>query len=489
MAVGSGAGAQRGVREAAIDRGETGTDEFGRVEVRGIDVIPIGERHGRPRDLFPVWAASNINYLYVVLGGMLTVFGLSLGQAFAVVVVGNLFWVAIGVMAASGPAAGAPSGVITRAMFGVRGNRINLGLFNWPVFIAYEVINLCIGALAGFAVIEAWGGTLSTGARVGIVVLTAGITLAISVYGHATILRMSGVFTALLTVAMGALAVFVVTHADWDYRPESGLSGGELWAAVAAGVALVGAAPLSWGVSPDYARYLPPDVPARAVAAWTALGGFLPCVLLGWVGVLAGTVVDMQEAQANLAEIVPAWFYPLFLLVIVIGSMANNVLTMYSSGLCLQAIGIRLSRAVTVLFDGLLGVAIACYALFVSDFTAALSGILELAIVVLGPGVAIYLADQWLRGNRYDGSALEDVGSKSAAWFDHGFNVAGFAAFISGALAAALCIQHAAYGGPVSNVLGGADVSWLAGPVVAAAVYVVVMRRRYGSTLPSQTAL
>jgi nucleobase:cation symporter-1, NCS1 family len=126
----------------AIDTGrqEVSSDEFGRIEQRGIDFIPAEERHGKPRELFAVWAAANINYLYIVLGGLLTVFGLNVWQAFVVLVVGNLFWAAIGIMATSGPIAGAPSSVIMRAMYGVTGNRFNLGIFQWPVFIAYEAI-------------------------------------------------------------------------------------------------------------------------------------------------------------------------------------------------------------------------------------------------------------------------------------------------------------------------------------------------------------
>jgi len=364
----------------------------------------------------------------------------------------------------------------------VTGNRVNLGLFNWPVFIAYEAINLCLGALAGFAVVESLGGTSSTPVKVVIVVVTAAITLVISVYGHATIMRMSGVFTSLLAVAVVALGVFVVAKADWSYQPATALSGGPMWAALAAGIALIAATSMSWNVSPDYARYLPADTSPRAVGTWTALGGFIPSVALGAVGVLAGTVVDMNDAQTNLAQIVPAWFYPVFLLVIVVGTMANNVITMYSSGLCLQAVGIPLRRSITVLFDGLLGVALACYALFVSDFTSALSGILELSVIVLGPTVAIYLSDQWFRRNDYDGLALNDVRVDGIAWYTRGFNLAGFAAFISGGVGAALFVNTTEFTGPVATMLGGADLSWVVGPLVSSCVYLAVMRLCYPRT-------
>ena len=167
-------------------------DQFGQVEARGIDRVPADERHGKPSELFWVWAASNVNYLYIVLGGLLMVFGLNVWQGLLVVVVGNLFWGAIGLLAVSGPVSGTPSSVITRSMFGIRGNRVYTGVFNWPTFIAFEAINLCLGALAGFAFADQLGVSPNRPVQILVVVVTAAVTLVISVYGHATILRMSG---------------------------------------------------------------------------------------------------------------------------------------------------------------------------------------------------------------------------------------------------------------------------------------------------------
>ena len=318
-----------------------------------------------------MWAAANVNYLYIVLGGLLMVFGLNVWQGLAVVVVGNLFWAAIGFLAISGPVAGTPSSVITRSQFGIRGNRVFTGLFNWPTFIAYEAINLCLGSLAGFALADQLGLSPNKPVKMLVVVATAALTLVISVYGHATILRMSGLFTGILGLGMVVLGGYVLTHAHWGYSagPDLAPSGGLLWGTMIAGVTIMASAPLSWGISADYARYLPSDTSKVAIASFTALGGFLPSVILGAIGVLAGSVVDMTDPQSSLAAILPGWFYPVFLLMIVFGCITNNILTMYSSGLCLQAVGIPLRRSITVLFDGVLGVALAGYALFVSDFT------------------------------------------------------------------------------------------------------------------------
>ncbi|HEY5394871.1 MAG TPA: cytosine permease [Trebonia sp.] len=52
------------------------SDRAGRIETHGIDYVPDSDRHGTARSLFVVWAASNVTYLYIVLGGTLVLLGL-----------------------------------------------------------------------------------------------------------------------------------------------------------------------------------------------------------------------------------------------------------------------------------------------------------------------------------------------------------------------------------------------------------------------------
>ena len=99
------------------------SDRAGHIETHGVDVIPDAERHGRPRELFWVWMSANVVYLYFVLGGVLVLLGLSIWEALAITVVGNLWWAIVGWLAVSGPASGTPSVTVMRAMFGIRGNR------------------------------------------------------------------------------------------------------------------------------------------------------------------------------------------------------------------------------------------------------------------------------------------------------------------------------------------------------------------------------
>jgi NCS1 family nucleobase:cation symporter-1 len=469
---------------------EPSSDQVGRIEQHGTDYIPAAERHGRPRSLFVVWAASNITYLYIVLGGTLVLLGLNAWQALGVVVAGNLFWLLIGYLSISGPASGSPSEVVTRAIFGVRGNRVFNVILGWGVGVAYEAINLSVGALAGFALVEQWGGSASAAVKWAVVLGTALVTFTVSVYGHATIVKLSGWFTWLLLACIVVLGYYVLRHAAWGYQTpaKDAVHGGALWAVAAVGFTIIASGPLSWGTGADYARYLPASTSTRAVTWWTALGGFLPSVVLGGLGVLAGTVVDMTDPQTSLKTLLPGWFYPVFLLVIIVGSITNNVLTAYSSGLALQAMGIPWQRSVTVVFDAVIGVSICAYALFVSNFLDTLNNILELTVAFLGPALAIYAVDIALRGNRYDGPELHDETPASTFWYWRGVRPAGAIAMVVGTAAALLCADNSLYVSPVSGALNGADLSAFVGPAVGACVYAVVVaweRRRSAAPTPA----
>jgi purine-cytosine permease-like protein len=454
------------------------TDQFGRIEARGIDYIPPAERHGVARELFAVWTAPNVTYLYIVLGGALIGLGLNAWEGIGVVLAGNLFWALVGLLSISGPASGTPSSVVMRAMFGIRGNRINLAITGWGIAVAYEAINLSVGSLAGFALLATLGIKVTALWKLAIVVLTAVITLSISVYGHATIVKLSGLFTAALTACCVLLAWFVAPHVNMHFVPQGAPQGGALLAAAFAGLTIIASGPLSWGTGADYARYLPNNTSGRAITFWVMLGGYLPSAALGILGVLAGTAVDMTSPQTSFASILPAWFYPVFLLVIMFGSITNNILTAYSSGLALQAVGIKASRAITVFFDGIVGVSICLYALFISNFIDALNNILTLSVALLGPSLAIYAADIMLRRNHYDGVALNDEAPGAKFWFSHGFNWAGVCALVIGTAVAALCVNTPDFVGPISNLLDGADISSLVGPALAAGIYTAMTLRR-----------
>ncbi|MEU5219805.1 cytosine permease [Streptomyces sp. NPDC020807] len=451
-------------------------DRATRVEAHGIDHIPDSERHGRPRELFSVWAAANVNYLSLVIGGALVLMGLTLWQAVAVIVIGNLFWLFTGLLATSGPAAGAPSEVITRALYGVLGNRVNNAIGGWLVSVCYFALNLAAAATAAFALVEKTGVTATTPVKIAVIVVIAALTLVISVYGHGLIMRLYLPITLALGAVFTVVGFFVVKHADFSYVPAEPLTGIDLWAVLVAGTTMIASGPLSYTTSADFSRYLPRTASKRAITGWTALGAFLPSVVVCSLGAVAATAVDMTDPQSALQTVLPGWFTPFFLLALVLGTISLNALTAYSAGLALQAVGLRIRRTVSVLFDGAVAVALTLYGLFVSNFLDTVSNALQVIVVLIGPLMAVYVTDIVLRRCRYDGRALSDETPGGPFWYTGGVNLAGALALLTGVASAALCV-NTLYTGPIATALGGVDLSLPVGMTVAAALYALLMRR------------
>ena len=95
------------------------------IETNGINVITDAERKGHPRDLFWPWFAANISVLGLSYGAFLLAFGISFWQAVVVGVAGIIIsFLLCGFIAIAGKRGSAPTMVLSRAAFGVRGNKL-----------------------------------------------------------------------------------------------------------------------------------------------------------------------------------------------------------------------------------------------------------------------------------------------------------------------------------------------------------------------------
>ena len=95
------------------------------VEGNGINVISDAERTGRPADLFWPWFGANVSVLGLSYGAFTLGFGISFWQAVVAGVVGILFsFLLCGIVALAGKRGSAPTMLLSRAAFGVRGNKL-----------------------------------------------------------------------------------------------------------------------------------------------------------------------------------------------------------------------------------------------------------------------------------------------------------------------------------------------------------------------------
>jgi purine-cytosine permease-like protein len=159
-----------------------------------------------------------------------------------------------------------------------------------------------------------------------------------------------------------------------------------------------------------------------------------------------------------------------------VGTNANNVLGIYSSGLSLQAMGLRVHRAAAVSIDAVIGTAMAVYAIFISDFTTTLTEFLQWALFWWAPYLAIFIVDLLLRRGRYLGPELENA-KGGRYWFDGGYRWRGIIALIVGMVVTALFAQTSHLKGPLStHLLSRGDISALIGMVVGGGLYWILCR-------------
>jgi len=193
------------------------------------------------------------------------------------------------------------------------------------------------------------------------------------------------------------------------------------------------------------------------------------------MGAYCATLGDMSDPVAGLKPFIPSWLFMIYIVSVIGGSLANSVPTYYSSGLTLQALGLHVHRYIATALDVIVSTLITLYVIFVQDFTTALNDFIALLVMWVGPFGGVWIADAYLRRGQYDGLAIHGRGTFPARyWGWHGLNLTGCAALGVGMLVSALTMTSPLYVGPVARLLGGADLSWLLGFPLSAAVYVVL---------------
>jgi nucleobase:cation symporter-1, NCS1 family len=147
-------------------------------------------------------------------------------------------------------------------------------------------------------------------------------------------------------------------------------------------------------------------------------------------------------------SVIPAWFVVVFLVFAMVQLFAINSLDLYSSGVTLQALGVKVRRYQAVIIDSVICLGITIYAIFDSSFSTYLRDFVDVVIVWIAPWVAIYLVDWGLRKWRYVPSELQRVDRGSLYWSKGGVHwpaiiaqVVGMAASMS-ALSPPFSVPH-----------------------------------------------
>ena len=376
-------------------------------ELNDINFIGESERRGKASDLFWPWAGANVSLLALSYGAFFLGFGISFWQATIAAVIGTVgSFALVGVSSLAGKRSNAPTMTLSRAAFGVRGNLLP-GLLSYLVFVGWETVLVSLATLATGTVLER---ATSLDRNIALVLgflIAASLTIFGGVLGHPVIMKLQRWITGITVVATVTYIVLTLDEINWDsvFAIKAGSTAGLIGAII---FAITGIG-LGWvNCAADYSRYLPRSVSSKAVFGWTVLGAaIVPITLVIYGSALSGSSKELNDAIAMdpigaLTQLLPTWFLIPFALVAILGLVGGAILDLYSSGLTLISIGVKVRRPVAAAIDGTIMLFGTIYIVwFATDFFAPFQGFLITLGVPVAVWSAIFVADVVLRKRDY----------------------------------------------------------------------------------------
>jgi NCS1 family nucleobase:cation symporter-1 len=464
----------------AADTHHAGDTITAEIEAHSIDIIPENERTGRVRGQFTLWFATNANVFNFVLGGFAILFGLNLFWALIALFVGTLLGMAFTALhAVQGPRLGVPQMIQSRGQFGFYG----------AVLIFLASIVLDVGYLAGQQVVQAQSLqdlVSSVSIPVWIVIVTIPAVL-LAIFGYHWIHRIQPVLTVLFGAALLAAVILTATSGD---SLAKGMGGTHLssFPIFIAAVGLFFMNMLSWAVYvSDYSRYLPSNVSGTRTFWAVFSGNVLATCLYAGLGSYITAVAPKASSVASIGAIAGKWILP----ILALSLLGSDALNAYTGMLAVESVrstwqkvaASRTARVLGLLLIFAIGTALALagYKTFLTSF----ENFINVLLFFFVPWSVINLIDFYLvKKGRYDVKSFFTPSGIYGGWR--------WTAIIPYLLALAAQVpflDQTLYVGPMVSLLGGADISWLVGFVVAGAAYLVASRLTGGTAQAPQAGI
>ncbi|SJM47650.1 purine-cytosine permease family protein [Agrococcus casei] len=392
------------------------------IEKTGIEIVPESQRTAKPSDLFWPWFAANVSVFGMSYGSFILGFGISFWQATAVAVVGIVVsFLLCGLIAIAGKRGSAPTMVLSRAAFGVHGQKVP-GIVSWLTSIGWETFLAIMAVLATSTVLAQLGFDGGVLLMIIATVVVAALIVVASVLGYHTIMRMQSILTWITGAVTVLYAVLAIPHID--FAAVMALETGSTGQVIGALVMVMTGFGLGWiNIAADWSRYQKRSTPDSRIVLWNTIGGSVAPVVLVVLGLLlAGSDPALSAAievdpVGALATILPVWVLVPFLLTAVLALVSGAVLGIYSSGLTLLSLGIRIPRPAAAAIDGLILTAGTIWVVFfATDFLGPFQSFLITLGVPLASWAGILIADILTRRRDYDEEALFDARGRYGSW-------------------------------------------------------------------------
>jgi nucleobase:cation symporter-1, NCS1 family len=439
----------------------------GEVESHSIDIIPDNERTGKVSAQGTLWFATNANVFNFVLGGFAIAFGLNVFWALIALVVGTGLGMAFTALhAVQGPRLGVPQMIQSRAQFGFYG----------ATFIFLASILLDVGYLAAQQVVQAQalqGLAGSVSIPVWIIIVTIPAVL-LAVFGYHWIHRIQPALTVLFAGALVAAAILAFTSGD---SLAKGMGGTHLssFPIFIAAVGLFFMNMLSWAVYvSDYSRYLPRNVSGPRTYWAVFSGATLGTVLYAGFGIYITALAPATSDVTSIASIAGKWILPILALSL-LGSDALNAYTGMLAVESVRSVFQKVTASRTARLVGLLLIFVIATILAETGyktFLTSFENFINVLLFFFVPWSIINLIDFYLiKKGRYDVQAFFTPRGVYGGW-----RWVAIIPYLIALAAQVPFLDQEIYVGPLVKPLGGADISWIVGFVVAGVAYLVACR-------------
>jgi len=436
------------------------------LELNGPNLILESERKGSARSLFWPWCGANVSLLALSYGAFFLGFGISFRQATVAAIIGTvLSFLVVGFSSLAGKKTNAPTMILSRATFGVKGNIVP-GALSYLIFVGWETVLVSLATLATGTVFARLGNINHDLSLVIGFVIAVSLTVAGGVLGLSTIMRIQKWLT-LVTVVM-TIVYIALTFGSVNWQAVSAIKDGTSQGFIGALIFGITGIGLGWvNSAADYSRYLPRTVSSKAVVGWTVLGASLvPIVLVIYGSALAGSSKELSDAIAMdpigaLTTLLPTWYLIPFALVAVFGLVGGAILDLYSSGLTLVSIGLPVKRHIAASIDALIMLAGTIYIVWFADnFFAPFQGFLITLGVPVAVWSAIFVADVIMRKNPYSEADLYNPLGRYGAWNKKSLALMAIGSVIGWGLVTNTFASWLSWQGYLLFLIGGKNGAW-----------------------------
>jgi purine-cytosine permease-like protein len=396
------------------------------VEAVGPEPTPLDRRVGSAARLFWLWFAANASIISLGLGATVFAIGMSLRQSIVAILVGvALSFIPLGLTTLAGKRSGQPTMIVSRASFGHRGNVLPAAVaVVTRVFWGAVMLWLAASAIAVVLV----GAGLDGGLPESVILIASlavlfAVAFVVAIFGYGLFARLQLVLSMLSAVLV--MGFIVLTAGYIDVAAALTVADSSWLRAIGGAVLVFSVIGLVWAHSgSDLARYQRPESNGAGSMLWATFGAGLPAFLLVAYGALLAASNEriaegfLTSPLDTLALMLPSWYPVPLIAATVLSLLSGVVITIYSGGFAVQALGVRVARPWAVLVVALLlgGVTLAVGFALPGGLTSVVRDAATTLAVPTAAWAGIITAETMIRNRRFESGSLVSRGGVYGDW-------------------------------------------------------------------------